>query len=80
MNFDSLDRKELLALRRQINDRLAEIAENKHAAVVSAGISVPPGWGERKLCSSEDPCTGLVCEFEAGHGCELHSNGSHAWR
>ena len=44
LDLDGLDRKDLLALRRRINRRLEDLADDEHGAVVAA-MNLPPGWG-----------------------------------
>jgi hypothetical protein len=53
-DLSTLGRPALLKLRRQINERLAQIEEDKHAAVVAAGINAPPGWGENDKTDGDD--------------------------
>jgi hypothetical protein len=44
VDLSELDRVALLALRCRINERLHELEEDKHAAVV-ADMNMPLGWG-----------------------------------
>lgn len=53
-SLNDLDRPQLLKLRRRINERLHELDEDKHAAVVAAGINLPSGWDNDGQTDGDD--------------------------